>query len=210
MARQKVNREEAVERQEDFSKKLDEVVQKADTEAKAERARAVVFDSANRDEEKEPDPRLPPLVSRVFAPKDWEKALDRFDEWRSLGERRTEEAFIRRAHELGPDVLMELYDCYFQVKAAREEWELQNDSLFGDMREQATQLLQDEKDRKIRSKAITEKDVDSKCAAIFQDEWTRQQMKRSRMEMVEARMKACIEVATVRCRHLDTMMGKLR
>ena len=78
------------------------------------------------------------------------------------------------------------------------------------MREQATKALHGEKERGVRTKQITEKDVDTKCAAMFPDEWARQETKRLRHKLTEDRMKFAIENAQLRCRILDSMMARLR
>ncbi len=192
------------------SKKLLNVLEGADKETATEKGRAIVFDNANAAKEKAPDPRLLPIVERAFKPKDWGSTLDRFDSWIELGDRRTEEAFIRKAHEEGPGIVQALIDCYLQVKYARETWELENDVCFAAMRDAATQALEGEKERKIRTKMITEADVEHKCAAMFPDEWARQESNRRRFKLTEDRSKHCIDTATLRCRHLDSMMARLR
>lgn len=192
------------------SRSLSSVIAEADKEAAIEQARQVHFDNANRAVEREIDPRYPAVVQRVFRPMEWTDVLDRYDAWLELGEKRTEEGFIRKAHEMGPRLVQDLFDCYAQVRLARETWELENDVVFGDMREQATKCLEVEKERKIRTKTITEKDVDQKCAAMFPDEWARQESKRLRMKLTEDRTKFAIENAQTRQRVLDSMMSKLR
>lgn len=192
------------------SKKLLNVLEGADKETAIEHGRAVVFDNANAAREKAPDPRMLPIVERTFKPRDWMTTLDRYDAWLELGDRRTEEAFIRKTHEEGPGIVQALWDCYAQVKYARETWELENDVVFGSMREAASQALEGEKERKIRTKMITEADVEHKCAAMFPDEWARQESKRRRFKLTEDRAKHCIENATLRCRILDSMMARLR
>lgn len=190
--------------------KLIEEIEKADRDAATANARAMVFDSANAAQEKPIDARMPKLVSRVFEPIDWGRVLDRYDAWISLGERRGEEAYIRKAHEEGPQIARDLLDVSIQVRFAREAWELENDVSLGAMREQASQVLEGEKERKIRTKMITEADVAKKCAAMFPDEWAAQEKRRLQYSLVEERSKRSYDIATLRCRHLDTMMGRLR
>lgn len=185
-------------------------LEKADKETTRAKARGVVFENANQSTEKDIDARYGALVERTFGPLDWNGVIDRYEAWLSLGERRTEEAFIRKAHEEGPSILQSLHDTYIQAKVAREEWELENDVMFGRMREAANESLQGEKARGVRSKQITEKDIDMECSRMFHDEWVVQESKRKRHKAVEDRLKACIEVAQYRCKGLDGMMAKLR
>lgn len=194
----------------DASQKLNAALESADKQTSTEAARAVVFDSANKPEFRPIDARFGPLVEKTLAPRDWTKIVDRFEGWLSLGERRTEEAFIRRAHEEGPEILMSLHDAHIQAKHAREAWEQMNGVLFGGMREQAERSLQEEKDRGKRSKTITEKDVELETCRMFPDAYARQEGLRRSHKAVEDRLKACIEVAQVRCRHLEGMMARLR
>ncbi len=194
----------------DIAARLVDELEKSDREATTSKARAVLFDNANASKEKPIDPRFPALVERTLAPKDWNVVLDRYEAWLELGDRRTEEAFIRRSHEQGPRILQDLHDAYIQVRNAREDWEGENDVVFAGMRDEANRALQLEKDRGTRSKTITEKDIELKCSSMFHDEWVAQESKRRRFKAVEDRAKACIEVAGVRCRVLEGMMARLR
>lgn len=178
-----------------------------EVEAKAD-ARMFVFGA--KATEKPIDPRVPRLVETLFAPSDWDVVFAKFEKWLSLGDRAREEAFIRKSHEEGPSIFRELYDAYLQIREARESWELRNDALLGSMREQATDVLQAEKNKGVRSKAITEADVDKKVAQMFPDEHAEQETKRRQYKFVEERAKHDVEVAALRCRHLDTMMTRLR
>jgi hypothetical protein len=194
----------------DASKKLVDVLEGADRAGAVEKAREVVFENANRATEKPVDARFPALVERTFRPKDWIATLDLYEAWLELGEKRSDEAFIRRAHERGPGIVQALWDAYFDVKYAREVWEMDNDVVFGAMREQAEEALENEKLRKVRTKTITEKDVATKCASMFPDEWRAQESKRLRFKLTEERAKSCVEVANSRVRVLESMMARLR
>lgn len=185
-------------------------LEEADKETAKAKARAIVFDSANAAIETPIDPKFARVVERLYAPKDWEKVQDRFEAWLSLGDRRTEEAFIRKAHEEGPEILRDLYGAYLQIRLTREAWELENDTVLGAMRLEATKALQEEKNRGSRNKTITKEDVADQAASMFPDEWSAQETKRLKYKGVEDRAKHDVEVAGTRCRHLDTMMSRLR
>jgi hypothetical protein len=192
------------------SAQLVKELETADKEVAKEKARAIVFESANAAFEKPMDARFEKIVERTFAPKDWSLFQDKLDAWMELGDRRTEEAFIRKAHEEGPSIVREGYACYLQIRLARETWERENDVILGAMREQATEALQGEKDRGARNKTITEADIVAKCSTSFPDEWPRQESKRLKYKLTEDRAKHDVEDAILRCRHLDTMMSRLR
>lgn len=183
---------------------------KADKETLIDNAKATMFESANAPTERPIDKRMDGLVTRTFAPLDWEKILDRFDVWMALGDKRTDEQFIRKAHEEGPEILGSVQDLYVQVKFVREAWELDNHTMLGTMREAASEVLEAEKMKKIRTKTITIDDVTAKVAAMFPDEYAAQEKRRRQYALVEERAKHCVERGTIRCRHLDTMMTRLR
>jgi len=183
---------------------------KADKETEISNARAMVFENANKPKEKTIDKRMANLVSRTFLPMDWGKVLDRFEQWMALGDQRTEERFIRKAHEEGPEILGLVQDVYIQVKFAREAWELDNYTMLGAMREEASNILEGEKAKKLRTKTITIDDVTSKAASLFPDEYAAQEKQRRQYSLAEDRAKFAVERATIRCKHLDTMLHKLR
>ncbi len=185
-------------------------LEEADKEAAKATARAIVFDSANAALETPLDPRFVAIVEKTFAPIDWSAAFSELDSWMELGDRRTEEAFIRKAREQGPAIVRTLYACDLQIRLARESWEKDNDVVLGTIRAEATKALQAEKDRGARNKTITEADIIGQCARMFPDEWPRQEQTRLKYKLTEDKAKHEVEVATLRCRHLDTMMNRLR
>lgn len=221
MARTRVNKETteappqgpsptSIEKAIDASATLTGELEKADKQLAIDHARGLLFDSANRAAEKPIDDRYPALVERAFAPIDWGAIMDEFEAWNSLGIARTSEQFIRKAHEEGPEIIRKLYDVYLQVKFAREKWELENDVVLGGMREAANDALQGEKARGVRSKAITEADIEKQVATMFPDEWAKQESRRKQYKATEDRAKHNVEVANARQKTLDTMMNRLR
>lgn len=194
----------------DNGAQLAKELEAADKKTVIDNARARMFDSAHATPEKPMDKRMSGLVERTFKPLDWLAVLDRFDKWMGLGDRRTDDAFIRKAHEEGPEILGQVQDVYVQVKFAREAWELENHTMLGRMREEASDALELEKAKKLRTKTITIDDVTSKAASMFPDEFAVQEKARRQYTLVEERAKHCVERATIRCKHLDSMMHKLR
>lgn len=193
-----------------LASKLIAEMEASDKETATQKARDFVFANANAAKERPIDPRFPAMVERTFPGADWGAVFDEFEQWLELGDRRGEEAFIRLAHERGPAIVRRVFGAYTEIRLARETWEKQNDVLLGSMREQANDILQAEKQRGVRSKTITEADVEKKCAVLFGDEWEAQEIKRRKFKAVEERAKHDVEVATLRCRTLDTMMSRLR
>jgi hypothetical protein len=194
----------------DASATLIEKLEEADKQTSLDHSRAIVFESVNAALESPIDPRFMKIVERQFAPMDWDAVLSEHEAWMELGDRRTEEAFIRKAHEIGPALMRKLYGCYIQIRFTRESWEKDNDVLIGTIRAEATKALQREKDRGVRNKTITEADIIGQCAQMFPDEWPRQEQKRLRYKLTEDGAKHAVEEAVLRCKHLDTMMARLR
>lgn len=187
---------------------LIDAIEKSDAEQSSSIARD--FLRGNVPGEKPIDARFPGMVERTFKPIDWNAAFDRFEGWLRMGNNRTQEAHIRKAHEEGIEVALLMLDTSLQVRFAREAWEVENDVMLGGMRDEASKYLEREKDRKIRTKTITEADIAQKCASLFPDEWAAQEKKRLQYKLTEKRATECYELATTRCRMLDSMMARLR
>lgn len=188
---------------------LEQVLVDADKASKREVAQQVVFGSVNAATESPIDARFPALVERAQAPLVWTEILDEYEAWLQLGDRRTDEAFIRKAHEQGPSIIRKVADLFFQAKRALETWEAENDVVFGSMREQASEALEEEKARGARKKTITEADVKAKAATLFPDEWPRQVSKRRDHAAVVKRAEHDLEVSKIRQKTLDGMIARL-
>jgi hypothetical protein len=168
-----------------------------------------LFESPNKAKEQPMDDRMVRLADDTFAPLDWDAIFDEYEQWLELGDKRTSEPHIRLAHERGPGIVRRITLVWIQIREARTAWEKKNDVIFGAMREQATDVLQAEKNAKARSKTITEADVRLKAAELFPDEWQSQETQRKRYELVEERAKHDMENAILRVHVLETMMKRL-
>jgi len=109
------------------------------------------------------------------------------------------ESFARRAHRLWQAAALE-----------RRRWERDNEVVFAAMRSMATRSLQSEKEQKVRSKQITDADVEARVASLYPDEWREQEGKRDRMKSMVDSMQNLAEVWMSRCRTLQTLHGKQR
>lgn len=186
--------------------KLLTVIETADKKVDEEKGRAVHFGKVNGAKEVPIDSRFPALVERAQRPIDWDEVLGVYEGWLVLGDRRTDTASIRKAHEEGPSIIQQLVDVYLQVKRAREKWESENDVILGSMREEAVDALEAEKARGARKKTITEADIKARGATMFPDEWHLQAEHRREYKMVEDRAERAIDVAKLRQKTLDTMV----
>jgi hypothetical protein len=102
------------------------------------------------------------------------------------------------------------HKLWMSAKVERDRWERQNATIFAAMRIEATNALQYEKDTGKRNKQITDADVDHQAALMFREEWTNQQNRRKRVEVMERSMENLNELWFSRCRSLQAMLSKQR
>lgn len=109
------------------------------------------------------------------------------------------EANARIAHRLWQGAIQE-----------RKRWELENDVVFAAMRTEATRSLQYEKDKGLRSKQITDADVESRAAAMHPDQWRAQEVERVRVKSMVDSMGNLAEMWASRCKSLQVLLSKQR
>jgi hypothetical protein len=102
------------------------------------------------------------------------------------------------------------FRVYLQVQEMREEWELENKVIFGSMRVEAMRLLQKEKDSGVRSKAITNDDVEAQIAGLYPDQWITQEKQRAKARRVEEDARHRAEMWSSKCRSLGVLVTKGR
>lgn len=102
----------------------------------------------------------------------------------------------RRAHKL-----------YIVARSEFEKFELQASPLIEAMRDAANRDLQGEKDRKERSKTITDADIKSRASILFPDEWTIAQERRIKAEGMMDTLKSFAELWRQRCFSLSSMLN---
>lgn len=169
----------------------------------------VQFGNANAATEKDLSDDFEQIVTSIFVEKPWEE-YQHLERALKIGQTRSDhgsvnkhldnaEANARRAHRL-----------WMTAKVERERWERGNATVFAAMRGEATKVLQREKDQGLRSKQITDADVDSQCAALYPDEWMHQEIKRKQVKAMEDSMQNLAEMWNSRCRSLQAMLSKLR
>lgn len=101
----------------------------------------------------------------------------------------------RRAHKL-----------YICARVDYERFELEMLPVVEAMRDAANRDLQGEKDRKERSKTITDADVRGRAAVLFPDEWHLVQERRIRAEALMDTLKHFAELWKTRCYSLSNML----
>lgn len=102
----------------------------------------------------------------------------------------------RRAHRL-----------YVVARAEFERFELEMSPVLEAMREAANRDLQNEKDRKERSKAITDADIKGRASVLFPDEWRAAQSRRLKAEAMMDHLKLFAEMWKQRCFSLSSMLN---
>lgn len=186
------------------SKKLQEELDR--NQPKSER---IEFDRANAPKEKPLDPQFERIVESVFVDKPFE-IYQALEAKLRVGDQRTDHGSVNKALDEAESNARLAYKLYCTAKIERERWEMDNDVIFGAMRAEATRLLQREKEQGLRSKQITDADVDSTCATMFADEWRHQQTKRKKVDLMVKSMENLSELWLSKCRSLNAMLSKQR
>lgn len=135
--------------------------------------------------------------------KDLEKGLE-------LGEKRSEHAYAQEALDKAAGRAYRAHRLYLTARAALEEWELENEVIFGAMLSEATRSLQKEKEDGIRSKQITDADVKSRVATLFPDEHQAQEKKRRDFAFMVKSLERLAEIWLGKQRDLQALVGRQR
>ena len=165
--------------------------------------------SANAAREKSVRPDLARVVETVFV-------RDIHAEWKDLeaglelGEKRSDHAHAVAALDKTAARAYRAHRLYLTARAAREDWELENEVIHGAMWSAATRDLQQEKVQGLRSKQVTDADVKARVATMFPDEYQAQEKRRRDLELTVKSLERLAEIWFNRCRDLQAMVGRLR
>lgn len=102
----------------------------------------------------------------------------------------------RRAHKL-----------YIVARVEYERFDLETMPIIEAMRDAASRDIQGEKDRKERSKAITEADIKGRASVLFPDEWAIAMERKSKAEGMMDSLKSFAELWRQRCFSLSSMLN---
>jgi putative sterol carrier protein len=199
------------------SQQLKEQLATSATEEIARRQQAIrksgsrpdAWPSANRAEEKPIREDFARISEKVFIENpepiyaDLEKKL-------RVGEERSDRATLHRAVDDAEHMARLAHRLWITAKLEQQRYEMQNKIVFSAMRDEATRVLQREKDQKTRSKQITEDDVDMMCAQLFADEYEQQTIRRKKAELMVKSLENLAEMWNKRCSALESMLGKAR
>ncbi len=149
------------------------------------------------------------IVDAVFVEDPW-PTYQKLEKALRIGEKRSDFGTLQAALDDAETNARLAHRLWITAKVAREEWEAENQVVFGAMRAQATAQLQREKDQGARSKQITDADVGMMAAAMFQDEWTAQEGRRRKFEAMADSMKNLAECWMYRVKSIGVLHGKQR
>lgn len=127
----------------------------------------------------------------------------------SIGEKRSEHAYIHKALDDARKLSFDAYRLYVTSKKEYERWEKENEVIYGAMWINATRALQQEKDQGQRSKQITDSDIKAMCAVMFPDEWTAQEKRKLSYKLTVDSVSQLSKEANEHCEDLRVMLRKL-
>ncbi len=148
------------------------------------------------------------IVERVF------DLPDPDDEYRALeaalvvGDR--EHDSLAAALDRAEDNARRAHRLYVAAKLDRDRYEADAEVVTAALREQATDVLQQQKAAGLRSKAITDADVLAQCAAMHPDEWRDIVDRRSRARLTVEHLERLADLWVSRCRSLTALLSARR
>lgn len=200
-----------------LSADVNKVIDEAEEKDRQERLEAVrhsgnhpaEWPSANRAHEKPLDERFSRIQEHAFVD-DVEGTWQKLEEQLRVGEDRSDRGVLLRALDNAETNARLAHRLWMTGKYEQTRYETTNKIVFGAMRDAATKVLQKEKDQKLRSKQITEEDVETMSALLFPDEYEAQTLRRRKVELMVKSLENLNELWLKRCSALETMLGKSR
>lgn len=150
------------------------------------------------------------IVEKVFAVEDPEKTYARLEKDLRVGEERSDAGVLVKALDLAETNARFAHRLSYVAKLEKDRWEMENDARLGAMRGSATRALEEEKEKKIRTKQITDADVEAQMALLFKDEYMELKGKRRRVELMARSLENLAETWASRCRTLQVLVGRTR
>ncbi len=169
----------------------------------------IEFPSANAATESKLSPDFARIVETIFVDKPFE-VYQQLEKDLRVGENRSDHGTVNKALDNAEPNARLAHRLWVTSVVERKRWELENAVIFAVMRDNATEMLTREKTQGLRPKQITDADVASALAQLYPDEFRSQEIRRTKVEMMEASMKNMAEVWMRRCSSLSTMLSKQR
>ena len=155
------------------------------------------------------DPAFEAIVSTIFID-DPAATYKRLEKALVVGDKRTDYGSMMRHLDEAEMNAREAHKLLQTGVRSLKGWEADNQVVWAGMRTQATRSLQKEKDDKLRSKQITDEDVESRMAAIYPDEYKEQRAGHAKMKAMVHSLENLAELWSSRCRTLQVLLGKQR
>lgn len=155
-------------------------------------------------------PLLPPswmrIQERAFKLEDPEAEFNELEEALKLTDALTP-GNLQEALNRAEDNARRAHRLYIVARIEYEKFELEASPIIEAMRDAASKDLQGEKDRKERSKAITEADIKGRASVLFADEWAIAMERKIKAEGMMDTLKSFAELWRQRCFSLSSMLN---
>src|SRR6267378_2412262 len=150
-------------------------------------------------------PDFEKIVTKIFVDEP-DKVFDRLEALLKVGEKRDDRGSVLKALDEAEVNARLAYKLWSTAQRERVRWEKDNETIHGGMRVQANKILQAEKNQGLRSKQITDADVEAMCATLFPDEWRSQEVRKASVKAMEESLKNLSELWGKRVSSLGTML----
>lgn len=154
-------------------------------------------------------PDFEKIVTKIFVAEP-DKVFERLEALLKVGEKRDDRGSVLKALDEAEDNARLAFKLWSTAQRERVRWEKDNATVHGAMRLEANKILQTEKNQGLRSKQITDADVESMCASLFPDEWRAQAVRCESVKAMEESIKNLAELWGKRVGSLQTMLSKQR
>jgi hypothetical protein len=155
-------------------------------------------------------PMLPPswmrIQERSFRLEDPEAEFNELEEALKLTNALTP-GNLQEALNVAEDNARRAHRLYIVARLEYEKFELEALPIIEAMRDAASKDLQGEKDRKERTKAITEADIKGRASVLFPDEWVIAMERKIKAEGMMDTLKSFAELWRQRCFSLSSMLN---
>jgi hypothetical protein len=155
-------------------------------------------------------PLLPPawmrIQERAFKLEDPEVEFDELEEALKLTNALTP-GNLQEALNVAEDNARRAHRLYIVARYEYERFELEAMPIIEAMRDAASKDLNGEKERKERTKAITEADIKGRASVLFPDEWVMAMERKIKAEGMMDTLKSFAELWRQRCFSLSSMLN---
>lgn len=163
------------------------------------------FASANKAHEQPFPGYFDRIIEKVMV-NDPDAAYTRITKWLRFGEKRSDLSFLRSALADAPSIHNDAHSLLVTAKLDRDNIERTNAVIWNAMRMRATDGLQQEKREGLRSKQISEADVDAYCSVHFPDEWKRVEHARYRAKQIVDQFESLVKTVSIATGVLETLV----